>query len=290
MPIVYTNTQICLREELHLMLADCHMHTPLCGHAVGEPAEYVRAASDRGLSLITFTCHTPITDEGFGQAGIRMRADQLPLYREMVRTATELGSELGVTVLYGIEAEVFPDEQELTLMDRVLAEERFDFVLGSLHHASEIYRGYLEREGLFDDREIIRRYFEDLAAGAETGRYHSLAHPDLIRIYGTVEPFDPAEYETVIKACLERIRDAGVCIEVNTSGYTKGVFEIHPAPQIMEWASELGLDFTLGSDSHMPESVAQYFGRAAQLLRARGVEQFTYFQGGTAVRARLPEF
>ncbi len=272
------------------MLTDCHMHTPLCGHAVGEPSEYVRAAADRGIAVVAFTCHIPMENEGFGQAGNRMRRDQLPLYRRLIEEARELGHDFDVTVLYGIEAEVFPDERELTVMDRILADEQFDFVLGSLHHPSTAYRDRLERQGLTDDAAIIRRYFEDLAAGAETGRYHSLAHPDLIQIYDTVTPFAPESYAYEIQHFLRRVRNAGVCLEVNTSGLTKSVFEIHPAPIIIEWAAELGLEFTLGSDAHRPESVGQYFGKAIHLLRECGVTRYRYFERGKPVTRDLPVF
>ena len=52
---------------------DCHMHTPLCGHAYGDPVEYVEAAAESGVSLVTFTCHIPMKDDRFAQEGIRMR-------------------------------------------------------------------------------------------------------------------------------------------------------------------------------------------------------------------------
>ncbi len=55
------------------MLIDSHMHTFLCGHAVGTPTDYVREAARRGLGLITFTCHAPMENETiFRGRGIRM--------------------------------------------------------------------------------------------------------------------------------------------------------------------------------------------------------------------------
>ncbi|MBI3316105.1 MAG: PHP domain-containing protein, partial [Candidatus Omnitrophica bacterium] len=39
---------------------DYHMHTPLCGHAVGEPGEYVEQAIKVGLSEIGFSDHAPL--------------------------------------------------------------------------------------------------------------------------------------------------------------------------------------------------------------------------------------
>ena len=35
-------------------IADYHMHTPLCGHAVGEPLEYAETALEVGLEEIGY--------------------------------------------------------------------------------------------------------------------------------------------------------------------------------------------------------------------------------------------
>ena len=39
--------------------ADYHMHTPLCGHALGEPFEYADQALKLGLTEIGFSDHAP---------------------------------------------------------------------------------------------------------------------------------------------------------------------------------------------------------------------------------------
>ena len=60
-----------------LMRVDSHMHTALCGHAIGAPIEYAMVAVEQGIDVTTITCHIPMDGEAFGQAGIRMRRDQL---------------------------------------------------------------------------------------------------------------------------------------------------------------------------------------------------------------------
>ena len=39
------------------VLYESHSHTPLCKHAVGDPAEYAAVAEQRGLKGIILTCH-----------------------------------------------------------------------------------------------------------------------------------------------------------------------------------------------------------------------------------------
>ncbi|CAI8334004.1 MAG: Histidinol-phosphatase [Opitutia bacterium UBA7350] len=271
------------------MRIDCHMHTPLCGHAIGHPIEYALAARDQGIDLITITCHIPMEWEDFGQAGIRMAPEDLKQYLEMVAEVAEVASDFGVEVLCGIEAEVFPDETHMESMDVVLAAYDFDFVLGSLHAQCPSYLGWLKRNKIKDDAMKIDSYFRHLKDGAESGRYDSLSHPDVIRTYGVVSHFDPREHETVIREFLQSVVDADICMEVNTSGLTKGDFEVHPDPLILDWASEMGVNLTMGSDAHKPSSVGQHFESVLGLLRARGFRDLHYFRGRQRHRIDLPK-
>lgn len=256
------------------------MHTFLCGHARGTPLDYVEAAAERGIALITFTCHTPIAGKGFHQTGIRMHESELKIYREMVAEARTHGEKLGVEVLYGIEAEVFADASLLAGMHQLIATEPFDFVLGSLHHQLPVFREWLAASGFQSDPEIIAAYFDTLALGAETGLYDSLSHPDVIRIYGTLKGrFDPIAHEDVIKRALDRIAASGTCMEINTSGLIKGDYIVHPDPIIMGWALERGIQFTLGSDSHTPDMVGQHFEEVIEGFHAAGLRQIQYFRG-----------
>ena len=62
------------------MRFDCHMHTPLCGHARGTPQEFIDQAVQKQLNLLTFTCHIPMENRKFGGSNIRMGRDQLGEY------------------------------------------------------------------------------------------------------------------------------------------------------------------------------------------------------------------
>ncbi len=269
-------TFLCFTMEFDF---DTHIHTPLCGHALGEPEGIIEAADERGLRMITFTCHIPMPDDSFGGRGIRMRREELPVYRRFVGEAKRLGEARGIEVRYGIEAEIFPDEGVMAQMDEILKAEPFDFVLGSLHHQLPAYHTWLRERGLVTDAEVIRHYFRHLEAGMHSGRYDSVAHPDLIRLYGTLAgPFDPADYEEVIRGALRAAAESGSCWEINTSGKFKGQGpHIHPLPEIFAWAVEEGVAFTLGSDTHAPEMLAQGFDDARRLLDNHGVASLRTF-------------
>jgi histidinol-phosphatase (PHP family) len=263
------------------------MHTYLCGHAMGEPSDYVRAAAARGIDLITFTCHVPMRDEdSFSGEGIRMRYDDLPRYRDLVAEAQAVGKAEGVEVLYGIEGEYFPEESMLTEQWQLLEQEPFDFVLCSLHHQLPIFREWFYR--LESAEAIAAAYFGLVAQAAKTGKYDSIAHPDLIRIYNTIPPFAPESQEQAIREMLTAVVASDTCLEVNTSGLSKQIFELHPAPQILAWAAEAGVRLTLGSDSHRPEQVGQYFPEVLDLLIQLGFEKIHYYRGRKRFDYKIP--
>lgn len=270
-----------------LMQIDCHMHTPLCGHAHGWPVDFVLAAAERGIELITFTCHIPLDAERFGGPHIRMDASMLPRYFELTGHATELGRLHGVRVLTGIEAEVYPEPEALAPMDRTLEAYPFDFVLGSLHHQCPGYQQRVAHLKSASDYDIVEMYFRDLAEGARSGRYDSMSHPDVIRIYGTVSQFDPEDHEPAIRAFLQALLDTHTCMEVNTSGLIKGVYQVHPDPVILDWARDMGVRLTLGSDAHIPEQVGQHFDTVRAMLARKGFSTLHYFEKRNRVEVPL---
>lgn len=268
---------------------DSHMHTPLCGHAFGEPIEFVEAAAGRGLQRITFTCHMPFDEPSFGGARMRMQEADLPRYLEMVGQARARGEELGVEVLTGVEGEIFPDPAVQEAIGAVLQREPFDFILGSMHHHTAAFHEYLDFKGHSgNDDAIVEAYFQALAAAPATGLFHSLSHPDVIRLYGTIEgPFEPARHEAVIREAIQAAVDHDVCWEINTSGRIKGDFVEHPDPLIRKWALEMGLSFTIGSDAHLPNAVGQHFDEVIAAAQAEGLDALHYFRAGERIRVPL---
>lgn len=263
------------------MIFDSHLHTPLCGHAVDWPEDYVRVASERGIQVITFTCHMPIDTAGFGGPGIRMPESEWQRYLDLVEGARELGAELGVEVLRGIEAEIFPDHSLIEASLERIREANLDFVLGSLHHQLPIYQDSLERRGCFSDEDKVKCYYEDLFHAMEYGPYHSIAHLDVIRLYGTLEnAYDPAPYEAEIRACLEKARQLGLCIEINTSGLAKGDYVVHPDPLVMGWMRDCGNSLTMGSDSHHADALGRFFPEVLADLQDRGFTSTLLFREG----------
>jgi histidinol-phosphatase (PHP family) len=253
------------------MKIDYHMHTPLCRHAVGEPAEYVAAAADAGVDEICFTCHCPMP-EWFDQWP-RMRREELPEYVAMVRAVQGGGP---VSVRLGIEGDYFPGTE--AYVREMLAEYPFDFVLGSVHILNPQYQ---ERLAGLSRPERVDLYYRELAAAAATGLFDSISHPDLVKLQAR---FDPRDHEPAIRGALAAIRGAGICMEINTSGLRRPVAEIYPSDTIVRWAVEEDVPFTYGSDAHDPRDVGAAWEEVRRRLLELGVSHLHRFEA----RRRIP--
>ena len=71
------------------MIANYHTHTKRCKHAVGEDEAYVRAAVERGLSILGFSDHAPyIYPDGY-VSYYKMEPYELSEYFESVSALRE---------------------------------------------------------------------------------------------------------------------------------------------------------------------------------------------------------
>lgn len=253
---------------------DSHMHTPLCKHAVGTPAEYVAAARKAGLQGIVMTDHSPMPT--WFDAQFRMSLEQLPFYLSMLeQTRREAGDfYLGI----GLEADYHPGTEGF--VRRVLEGYPYDYVIGSIHYIGawpfdnpDFAAEFEER----DLREVYREYFQLVAQAARSGLFHSMGHLDLPKKFGHL----PAEgYLDLAEEALQIIAGEGLALDMNTAGWRKPVGEIYPSPALLARARELGIRVVLGSDAHAPEKVGYRFPDAAMLLKQAGYTEAVVYRAG----------
>ncbi len=250
------------------MIADYHIHTPLCGHADGEPREYVERAIAVGLTEIGFSDHLPLSM--YQQPGYAMRRDEVDGYVSMILDlAREYASEM--RILLGGEMDFF--EQSVEQDAALLAEYPFDYAIGSVHFIGDGFAYDHSR-----NREHVRLYgidavylasYELVAKAAATGLFRIIGHLDLAKKHGH-RPVDATAVAAAASATLGAIKAAGSAIELNTAGWRKPVGEAYPAPALLAEAAALGIPLTFGSDAHRPRDVGADFDRALEVARACG--------------------
>jgi histidinol-phosphatase (PHP family) len=268
------------------MLTDYHLHLRLddldataSDHFTAANVErYREAANERGISELGVAEHI----YRFAQA---LGVWQHPLWREcahddidhycgFVREQTDLR--------LGIEADFIPGAEDR--IANLLEPRDFDYVVGSVH--------FLREHSLDTDdysvwgsgrsaEEIWRAYFLALGEAARSGLFDILAHPDLVKVWGSAHPERPlpeGDLRRYYELAIDGIAESGIAIEVSTAGLRKRAREIYPAPAFLEMCVEAGAPVALSSDAHRPEDVGADYNQALELLDRVGVSELCVFE------------
>ena len=271
------------------MLTDYHVHlrpddegTAAAEYFTAGNAERFRtAAEEHGIAELGVSEHI----HRFRQAleiwqhpwWRRWATDDVDAYAGFVREDTDLR--------LGIEADYVSGREDR--IARFLEARDWDYVIGSVHFVRD---AAVDLEG--DEWEHVwgrgerpdavwKRYFETLAEAARSGLFDVMAHPDLVKVWGTARPQperDPRHYyEPAVEAMLE----TGVAMEVSTAGLRKPVGEIYPARALLDMAVDAGVPIALSSDAHLPVHVGFGYEQALELLSDAGVTEIAVFEGRT---------
>ncbi len=243
--------------------ADYHTHTHLCRHAGGDPIDYARAAAARGIPEIACTDHIPFPNDP--HPSIRMTREEFDTYLALVREAQNDGP---CAVLLGIEADYQRDLVHGHIQS-ILDSADFDLVLGSLHTGPfwDLAPGDPTATPEFVE-QMNRTYFLRMAELARTGLYDLCSHFDIVKRTGVRAP--DALLAEIVPPALDAVAQAGMAIEINTSGLDHGAAETYPSLQVLAWMKERGIPITFGSDSHDPSQIGRHFEEAVGLARAAG--------------------
>ena len=260
-------------------ISDYHMHTPLCGHASGQPEEYANHALKMGLKEIGFSDHAPFVVKPL--PGITMKMEELPLYHKMIEDA-RAGFKGRLEIRVGIEADFIPGYEKKT--KTILDAYPYDYVIGSVHFIKDWgFDNPEEREkwSEHDVNAVYRDYFELLRASAESKLYDIIAHPDLVKKFGNRAT---ADMTVEIEETARVFKKAGVAVEINTSGRRKTVGEMYPALRDLAIYCKAGVPLTFGSDAHKPEEVGCDFDKAVDLAKKAGYKEYVMFKNRKVYR------
>ncbi len=253
-------------------LVDYHIHTKLCGHACGEPEDYVRVAVAKGLPEIGFADHMPLLrarDER-----LTMAPEDLPRYVDLVRGLQDSVDE--VRIRLGIEMDYIPGQMDE--LWEAASRYEFDYVYGAVH--------YIDGWGFSDSRhlstyegrdpdETYARYFELFREAVREGGFDIMAHPDLVKKHGIETRL---AIEDLYREAAAEVAQADVAIEINTSGLRKRTLDLYPSLPFLKACGERGVAVTLGSDAHAPEQVGMDFDLAIGYLEKAGITEIATFE------------
>ncbi len=269
------------------MLTDYHLHLrpdeadtpPERYFTAGNAERYRTVAQERGVTELGVSEHIhrfraalDVWQHPFWRASAR---DDVDDYCAFVREETDLR--------LGIEADFIAKRE-----DRIagfLEAREWDYVVGSVHFLGESavdLPGEYDAWGQGESAERLwRRYFETLAEAARSGLYDIMAHPDLVKVWGTGRPRPEGDLRRYYEPAVEAFLDVGVAVEVSTAGLRKPVGEIYPARGFLEMVAEAGLPVALSSDAHVPGDVGFGYEEAVKLLEDVGIRELAVFERRT---------
>ena len=253
---------------------DYHLHTPLCKHATGPMEDYVERAIELGLPEIGFSDHNPLP-HGYG-ANVRMAESELDYYVQRVldlrvqyQGKIEIRLALEMDFIPGLEA----------YLQHQTTRYPWDYIIGAVHYLDpECRLGAWSQEcpDPVDDQYV--RYFTGVRQLAESGLCDIIAHFDVVKRSGR-QPSVRGLAE--IPITLAAVAKAGVCLEINTSGYRHTELpepQPYPTLPVAAEARRLGIPLVVNSDSHAPEHVGGKFTTVAEFLHRHGCQELARFE------------
>lgn len=250
-------------------MIDLHTHHERCGHASGTLESVARDAHRAGIRILGWSDHAPLFahEEDHPAPGTQMARSEWEGYlQEAWEVRERLADELpDLDVRIGTEADYLPGTE--AVYREALADDRLDYVLGSVHQVGEWHVYKRRTWGDLDDPDAFHRgYWRALRDAAASGLFDVLSHLDAIK---AMVPPAREDMRDEITATLDCIAETGVAVEINGSGLRKAG-ELFPSPAILAELVRREVPITLGSDSHAPGHLARGYAEGAALLRSLG--------------------
>src|SRR6266478_7239728 len=249
---------------------DYHVHTPLCHHAVGTPAEFAAAALQTGLSELGFADHNPMPEK-FDDW--RMDYSDLPKYYEFVDEVRSAE----VTVRLGLECDYLSGFE--WWIEKLAQEKEWDYLIGSVHYIGPGWDvdnpKHISRFASQSVEEIWNLYWSNYVKCIESELFDFVAHPDLPKKFGHRPAGDLRRY---YEPAIEALANHDVAFEINTAGLRKPAGEIYPAFQFLQLAQQAGVLMLINSDGHAPEEVGFGFDLARELAKQAGYTKVVRFE------------
>jgi histidinol-phosphatase (PHP family) len=256
---------------------DYHVHTSYTWDAKGNVEDYCKIAENKGIEEIVFTNHfipflLNIPKGSITKDGIEKNFKEIEEANKKYNLKIKIGLEIDYNIAYE------------KIIENILNEYQFDFILGSIHFIDGIDIIGNQASIFFKDKsmhEAYERYFLELKKLSESGLIDVLAHPDYIRrsaikYYGRDFIFE--NNKEIIEELIDSMIRNDVGVEVNTSGYRHGLNDSFPKLEFLKFCFKKGLrKITIGSDAHSPEYLASYLDKGIEKIKSVGYNEICIF-------------
>jgi len=258
---------------------DCHVHTHFSPDSKILPEDVCKKAIDIGLSGIIFTDHFEL-----GLETVLPKSKKNWIFDHIARAKCleDLKQKYKnqIKILNGIEVGIQPDIA--IELSQFIHGANFDFVIGSTHIVDKLDLAtgkYFENK---TQKQAYQRYLEVIYSNiCNFTDYDIVGHIGYARRYGNFDNKDMKyqDYDDIIDMILKKVIADGKGIEINTSGYRKGLKTSIPTFDIIKRYHELGGEIlTIGSDAHKLQEIGYDFDNNIKKIKEIGFKHLTYFE------------
>ena len=259
-----------------------------CEHGADSLREMLDAAVAYGYSTFGVATHSPPSSPKFLYEEEIAAGLGVPELGRRFRSYSEVSRELvaeyadRIEVLRGAEIEVVPSGSyaiDVALLREVY---ELDYVVGSVHWVDEIPidvsrdesdRAVASSGGL---ESFLVRYFELVGEMISSVKPEVVGHIDLPRLYSDGAPeWGSDRVLGAVSDALVAARDAGCILDLNVRALSKGLGSPFPSAEIVRMASDMGVPFCFGDDSHSVAGVGVGIEAGRSFLLANGVDSIT---------------
>ena len=270
------------------ILANYHTHSVFCdGNSTLE--EVAKSAFDCGIKYLGFSSHSayPAT------TGCEMHPENFLKYKTNIE---ELKKQFSgkMEIFFGFEADYLPP---LSWPDyNYYKNFNPDYLIGSVHFVwnhdvpqngtmtvddeTEKVKNGLENIFFGDGKKMVQTYFDHQRQMLKSCDFDIIGHIDLIRKRNAALKFfseTDSWYKNELQATAKEIAKAGVVVEINTGGMSRGAIDSpYPSLEFLKILKKLDVPILFSSDAHSSEHLVYGFDVAADLAKKAGYSERYY--------------
>lgn len=250
-----------------------HSHTYLCGHAIGEPIDYVKEAIKHGYKNIGISEHAPMPN--LTNRGLRLEQEDYKLYFQLLNEAEKLAKTNNINFYKGFEIEYFYD---LNIYEKYL--EDVDYLILGQHYI--VRDGVIKSAYGLSDLEDIKIYAKTVVDAINSGYFSLVCHPELC-FYNIDKP--TKEMYKALEPIIIAAKEKDIPIEINANGIRKAYNRDnckdpscyrYPKFEFLKMVKNLNAKVMIASDAHRPEYLYDFaIEKAIDLVKALNLDFVT---------------
>lgn len=272
------------------LLSNLHIHTTF-SDGKSSMEEYIKTAVLKGYRSLGFSDHTRVdpelykTYETFNET---LYKEDYTLYYNKFCALKEKYKD-SIDLYIGLENDYLPYEERPWL----------DYTIGSVHNffppgEDTLYCVDGSQEELAEfmgfygsEQEFVKAYYDRYAYIMETYKPDIGAHFDLIVKFNRGDKnfsTSSGSYVNTAGEALQRIKNTGVIIEVNTGAMSRGRTDCpYPKANLLGIIRELEIPVTISADAHNTGEFEGYFDEALSLIKNTGFKSIKQLYKGSFI-------